>query len=479
MVKSPKKSVTKKQCEDENKVFRKSYDYVRNGKNIYVNASCINKKGKKSKTPVKSKIPMKSKTPVKSKSPVKYLSRSFNNPILSKYDEEPIDNFEQYIQPENEVDTNITNNVDKKTTAFYKKIYEQDINNPKNPKNITILYNYYNRVLDRVQEFTNIVNIHKNNNQLFPISGIYKINKELKEKFLKDVNKYYGKQVSETLRLLIDMTTYVTFDEFYDSLKKCIDIFLDKIGNNSYVMLYLGREDKSNFWVTELALDYIINNYPEKMPADILRNYKDIEYLFREEAGDVKYVAFDDCSYSGLQLSDHIEKELTDNPNRDNFYVIVPYISNSAYKLILDMNGIEYTTNNVIFNNKILKISEILNINGYDDKFIYDFIQNLLIYVNDFEIGPDKGSAEYEDEDFNANIDNVPIYFDHKIADSVSTYPKIYSFGIIYDKDKHVYIYDWLIKKCINSLNECPPKIYKNREKYIDFDNLKKFFFND
>lgn len=36
MVKSPQRSVTIKECEDKGKIYRKSYDYVKNGKPIHV-----------------------------------------------------------------------------------------------------------------------------------------------------------------------------------------------------------------------------------------------------------------------------------------------------------------------------------------------------------------------------------------------------------------------------------------------------------
>lgn len=532
MVKSPRKSVTKKECEDKGKSFRKGYSYVKNGKTIEVKSTCINKAKKsspkkvnkiKKSSPIasssvenkkicesqgkkyikkysyvrngktinvkencvdkkiKANIPNnpivnKSPTPklIKPKSPTPKISS-----VSSKYDEENIEeNYREYIQDEKDVDTYIINNLDKKTTAAGASQFKTDVNNPINPTNIAILQYHYNNDLTRYQRFIDLMKKHKSNNQLYIPSGKYKINRKLKDHFLMDAERYYGKQVSDTLRLIIEMTTYVTFDDFYQSLGKCVESFLKKIGNSPYIFLYLGREDKSNFWVTQLALDYIINKYPQNLPYDILRNYKDVEYVYGEDASKFKYVAFDDCSYSGLQLSDHIEYELDNNPNKNNLYVIVPYISGAAYKIISEADSIgeEYTKNNLIYEYKILKISEILKNQGYSKEFIDNFFKNLLVYLNDFDIGPDKESAEYEDEDWNHNVDNVPIYFDHKIADSVSTYPKLYSFGIIYDKNDHVYVYHWLIKNCINSLNECPPKIYKNREKYIDFDAEKRFF---
>lgn len=390
------------------------------------------------------------------------------------YDDENVNVNEGYIQYEEDVNTKIINNFDIDSVNVN---YNKNVNNPKNPLNINILYNYYDATTneERIENFKNLMNEHKMDNQLYLESGKYRINRKLKDNFLRKAEKYYGNDVSETLKLLIQMTTYVTFDEFYESLCNCVCSFLEKIENSPYILLYMGREDKSNFWVMELAFDIIINNYPEKMPYDILRNYDDVEYIYGKNPKNLKYVIFDDCSYSGIQLDGNMFMEFKNIKNIYNFYVIVPYISETAFDLISYSNGENYTENNLIYRYKILNISKILRQKGYDSEFIYDFLQNLLVYINDFNVGPDKKSGEYSDIEWNDKVDNIPIYFDHKIADSVSSYPKLYSFGITYDKYKHFYIYNWLIVNCINSLRECPPKVYKNRTKYIDFDYEKHF----
>jgi len=374
------------------------------------------------------------------------------------------DNNKQYIQKEGDINIeNIANTYD------YYNTNDLNMDIKKNENIIKKFYDMTDRNT-RLQRLVDLIDTHKKLNQFHPHDGKYKISNKLKTNFLNYITKYYGDEINESLSLLLDITSYITFKQFYKSLKKCVKTFLERIGDEPYIMLYIGNEDKSNFWVMQLAFDYILKKFPQKLPFDIVRKFQNAQYIYGNRAYDFIYVNFDDCVYSGEQLSVNIQYEYAKtNPLKS--FVIVPYVSENGYtKIKLKFLKLGIPFENLIFNYKVLTIRQVLISKGYDKDYIVSFFNNLITYLNDYDIGPTAGmyDIDYIESTF-------PIYFDHKIADYISTYPKLYTYGIIYDKDARLYIYNWLIKNCVGTLTECPPKVYKNRQKYIDFNELVNY----
>jgi hypothetical protein len=122
----------------------------------------------------------------------------------------------------------------------------------------------------------------------------------------------------------------------------------------------------------------------------------------------------DDCSYTGNQLSIDILNKFFNQNNtikKANNRILVAYISDQA------KNTIEIFLKNKI-NFEILGYNIIYPLSNYlDVKQQKDFNDKYILYY-------------VKSNDDVKYCDKYPIYFDHKIADFLSTFPEIYQ-GVV------------------------------------------------
>ena len=183
------------------------------------------------------------------------------------------------------------------------------------------------------------LNPPKPNNKLInDLLGDKSIFEENVQEWINVHHSYY----QPALRELADKVTRVTHKQFTQQLEEAVDRFnqaLDVAQDKKYVILI--QPGKSNQWVAELAyphLRYLPHDF-QSLGEKQARDY--VTYLDRLRAIDEvakTIVLFDDASYSGTQLKEHVEaifnKQREMGLRGSSIYVVVPYATNYALKTI-------------------------------------------------------------------------------------------------------------------------------------------------
>lgn len=253
--------------------------------------------------------------------------------------------------------------------------------------------------------------------------------------------------------MIIEPVVYVSYKKFHENIIKSTNKFNNYIKKNNIKKYYLiiGATNaatsnirdyvdigKSNFWTMLMILPYV-----KVKPYDVVLNLTQaIEFSIFDKLKNKKnildFVFVDDASYSGNQLfyntigKNLFEKyfynglftkqniELPENNNRliktknnnmsyINIHIIIPYLSITARDISLQ---IQYNNNiNIILYNNYF-------INDYKNYYKYDYNRYL-----------EKINIAYEKYGFRDDL--IPLYFAHKMPDSVSTIDYILLSGVV------------------------------------------------
>lgn len=199
-------------------------------------------------------------------------------------------------------------------------------------------------------------------------------------------------------------TTYISYNIFVKYLKKVYYEMISDLKSIKTLQFFIisdyeknSYKYKSGFWILNHLYDYIdTKEYSVKIVNDI----KDIDTS-------IPIIIPDDASYSGSQISSFIEK--FENISCD-IYILIPFLSNTAIDVIKDMFNYSNIEGDLFFPNK----------NKYIIKPIYELMTEEKI---------EKLFSYYTKN--GKNIREYPIYFDHKVADNYSSFPLIYTYGVI------------------------------------------------
>jgi len=310
---------------------------------------------------------------------------------------------------------------------------------------------------------------------------------EPKEKAIinkKKMNKYINMHKKENIPLikkLLEVTQYISFSNFKKNLYSQIERFNQYLEENNikkYIFcLGVGNDGggadtdyniyKSNLWVFLLGYNLL-----HIKPFDIMLNLKDAFRLYSDKMIN-NFLLIDDCTYSGSQVVDRViysaATELMHNNETNSFLInevtkkpifqpiqekkilvhyIIPYLSKIAYN---KLKMLELTTqiNVNIYTNNI--------INSYGDIIEKNLMEKIKKLYNNF--------IDW------TNIENlIPIFFDHKIADSVSTIDLILIKGQVLDNPKKRCIF---IDSCLYNKNDTEKQSLNPNEKNF---NQKKVY---
>ena len=194
----------------------------------------------------------------------------------------------------------------------------------------------------------------------------------------------------------------------------------------------------------------------DRMPSDN-EIYSDDNHFF----------LFDDMAYSGLQLYGN-----AGSTRNKNVYIVVPYITDIAKKLLKNFELIGHNRTDII---PCLKTA---------------------LETWSIELDITQGFQGFQGFQYQPNI--TAIYFDHKIADSLSTLQKFYMYGTYPIGKKTQCILTSMVKGCpipdtqylnekyypslcqrnVDDLNEyqnaCPKTFYKSIEWTFRYEKLDK-----
>jgi hypothetical protein len=291
--------------------------------------------------------------------------------------------------------------------------------------------NFYDRYVEFYEENKEKCMMPKRNN--YPID-------------YKKANTWVESQLTEDYKafakLIIEYTIHVPFSEFYSNIQKVCESFNDshKDVNGVFVLIVPPYLYKSNLWVSLLAFKFI-----EK----ITHAYNYVTDVFNatlDEKSDlynknVHCIICDDCAYTGSQIfnmssidykavnfpdkkqePDRLSKTWLEwydetSVNAKKFIsgidikkfsvsLVIPWLTKYAIQLLQDLHYVKIPKDKT----RVWSFPEFININRFPIPLINEF----------------KNTFQYHN-----NI--TSIYFDHKIADAVSTFNKVYFLGPIFN----------------------------------------------
>ncbi len=366
------------------------------------------------------------------------------------------------------------------------------------------------------------------------------IKKKIEESY-KDTDKTEQNVFLCFLKFLEDTIRYVPFNEYYEALERVSKEIKTKIiDNHQYQTIILCAVDdmsKSNFWVLLLCLKHFAGEILTAIEkgkkvyvcSNALSGYSSILRMMKDSDPEkVAMIYFDDMSYSGRQIKDSLPKNKYDtskyNPNIDIF-LCLSFISSTAEKLITsktnNINIFEHTT-------KVESMSDqFIEWCNKNDRYIYTLFPDLFSgddeikqkmfkllidtiyiyicdagnpeqkindYIKEFSKRTDIPQPQMETIKSIARINStkkmafhcyesaIPIYFDHKIADAVSTYDKFLNLGTYPSNNE-----DCTLQRVITNCKGLPISevVAKNKYKcndgsYVDEeDSCLKTFYKD
>lgn len=285
-------------------------------------------------------------------------------------------------------------------------------------------------------------NFENNLNTIFRIrdriSGTHSINQERAEMW---VNSQVNQRRRDAAKDLIDNTYYVTFNEVFEYTRNVIDKIYRDIGGND-VYIYVGDKMKSHYFMAIIGIYFIKllgHDYPR-----IIYNLDSVE-----EVGNKSIIILDDMAYTGIQLSQIYDK-LTKG-NVTNIYVGLIGITQGAWEK---------------FEKSGMRI--------YAEK-MYPNLKDVIGKYRFLDVS-------YYFSPYTEGDTSISIYFDHKIADPLSTFTKTLMYGPIlecnldYSGEYHLIINGVVDSKIIES-----DKPYEewNDEDYIIRDQSEANFYEE
>ncbi len=230
--------------------------------------------------------------------------------------------------------------------------------------------------------------------------------------------KRSDREIRPIAKEFIDKTIYISYRKFKSVLYKCVNELLKhlKSKDKNVLQFFITDDDvsykyKSSYWIISHIQEYM-EKYPE-FSITVVDDKKKLDFSNT-------IIITDDASYSGSQISGIINDNFFDTKDC-NIYLLIPFISNTALDVIINgfnennnMNGIiNYSSKSTFIMRPIYEIMDKDNI------------------VKLFKYYTKEGS----------NIREYPIYFDHKVADNYSSFPLIYTYGIVpNEKNKDIIV---------------------------------------
>ena len=244
-------------------------------------------------------------------------------------------------------------------------------------------------------------------------------------------------------RSLINITKYITLNDFFDGIEKLVLQHKEKWDNDNYY-LYVGKYDKS-FYFCALIVVYFLNKHSFHLPKGFIKEMGDFEYY-----DNAPIFMFDDMGYTGSQLGNLLSSIYLENINNLPNITVFLYGANS---------------------NSIKKISTVpSNINIYK-RAVKKFNPNHIGHYNYIE----SPFHLYYYKKFNTTLEDlgvvnntllhyyfypvdgqptISVYFDHKMADDVSTFMRPLLYGPIipnsYTYEYYLYKNDIIVLSSIN-----------------------------
>jgi len=256
-------------------------------------------------------------------------------------------------------------------------------------------------------------------------SGHKGINDVNVEKWFQNIQNYSPEEIKPTYdffaHTFIEFLLYVPFDKFYEILNRISFQLVEIVNSGDYKNIYFYIADsanKSNLWVALLFLDCLIKN---NISLDIqkIKFVNNYDALVNDSNNEKSLCLYcDDMSYTGSQIKSNFLRGKNANLEDTNIdkYLIIAYLSNSAYTKLSTIKNVHFFKDTVVVNSYIDQLK-----NKYGDTNP-EMVDNV---VKMFTSQSNNPFFTMGKKACNCNMAYTPIYFDHKIADELSTFNKL------------------------------------------------------
>lgn len=265
----------------------------------------------------------------------------------------------------------------------------------------------------------------ENKEMLFMESGTKDINIANIQKWFSNIEKYSPEELKEPClffaRTFIEFLLYVSFDDFYKIINLISLEFKKIIDSADYTNIYLflpGKINKSNLWVALLFIDCLVkNNLLTTEIQDKIKCVNNYNILVKDSANSKSLCLYcDDMSYTGTQIVGFFNKSQQNVDTNIDKYFMISYISNDAeIKIRSSLINCSFFTSTIHVDRYIKQLKQ--RYNDESHKQIIQYVSKMCnIHNQEFSVAR---------EAFDCKITHIPLYFDHKIADSLSVNSKI------------------------------------------------------
>ena len=273
---------------------------------------------------------------------------------------------------------------------------------------------------------------------------------------------------TETYKLFAEIfenvIRHISFKEMIEKISKICEEISELVEKENFDNIYMYVSDpssKSNTWVSLLFTHFLSGNTIFQEKAQVINNIDSVYDLYKEDTNKkILVLHIDDMSYSGTQMVQSVGnpgkllKIKKENKNL-HYYLGVAFIGSSAIERFKN----EGYTNIKKFNN-----TEIIEkFNEQAKKYVENTYGQQAVASNDLRsiigyicsgrpIESAKGGYGTSFPAFQCYDSIIPVYFDHKVADGVSTFQKILHFGSFPTTDRESCKNIPLIQGCENAI---------------------------
>jgi len=232
-------------------------------------------------------------------------------------------------------------------------------------------------------------------------------------------------KTKEISQRIFDNTEHVSFEKFLTNLNSNIYHLISISDFNRPLFIYIDKvydfENKSNYWLHLYVKGYISYITNDKKEVIVINDMND-KLLMNDDM----IVLIDDCIYSGQQMGETIDdiklkskkksyflfnflsyfNKESEKKSSYNFYLLVSYISKKGLEHVRNKFRLNTNLNNSsLINAKYQHILKSTNsiLNDKEIKLMNDFYYSYRLFK-----------------------DKYMIYFDHKLADTISTITDFY-----------------------------------------------------
>ena len=257
----------------------------------------------------------------------------------------------------------------------------------------------------RVQLFDDFYNENK---KKISMSSTYPINWPEVQKWREHMQK--DEDAAILADVFITAFRHISFDEFHGALiKGAIEVTALR---KKIVLVLYGDLSRSSTWAALLAWPYLKGSVVDVILASELDSYENL-------TSDHVCVYIDDASYSGKQISETLPYDF----DKCDLVILTGAISETARKMILANIPLAKFVSSAIIMKSILETARFMQIRPE-------------LYIDQFWILRMKDDSEFR-RLFQVHPAVHAVYFDHKLADAVSTMSKVIAIGPDLENDAH------------------------------------------